>query len=542
MKLKADQTYDKLRGGYYTPSAVARFLTTWALAEGAQSVLEPSCGDGAFFHQVMSVDPQPEIVHGVELDPHEAQCAQAVLGEETPQRRVFTMDFLQFADLADPSSYDAVLGNPPYIRYQFLSADAQELARVLYAKHGLPFTKHLNAWAPFVIDSLDRLKPGGRLAMVIPAELLNVIHAGGLRQFLLQQCSHVLVIEPQQLIFEEALQGTVLLMAVKRHVRSSEDCALSIRHEPTHDFLGEEPSAMFTAQPFMPTAASPSKWMQALLSHEEQAAYARILGLPQMRKFHELAEVSVGIVTGANKFFLVPDSVVQEYDLHEFAHSMFGRSNHVPGIVYDRAVHEANARRGSPTNFLRFGAVPFGELPSGAQRYILEGERQGLHERYKCRIRTPWYDVPSVWSTELGLLKRSHIVPRLIVNDAGAYTTDTAYRIRARGDAVSLAGGFLNSVTALGAEMAGRSYGGGVLELVPSEIRTLPVPEVVVTREELTHLDSRLRAREPVNDLLVERSRLLLCERLGADVGDVLRLHRAWDRLMARRLRSLSCA
>ena len=124
------------------------------------------------------------------------------------------MDFLLFAESSGVARYDAAVGNPPYIRYQFLSTETQYLARDLYARHGLPFTKHLNAWAPFIVDSLDRLEPGGRVAMIIPAELMNVLHAGGLRLFLLEQCSRVLLIDPQELIFDEALQGTVLLMAV----------------------------------------------------------------------------------------------------------------------------------------------------------------------------------------------------------------------------------------------------------------------------------------------------------------------------------------
>ncbi len=36
--------------------------------------------------------------------------------------------------------------------------------------------------------------------------------------------------------------------------------------------------------------------------------------------------------------------------------------------------------------------------------------------------------------------------------------------------------GFLNGLTALTAELEGRHYGGGVLELVPSEIEKLLVP------------------------------------------------------------------
>ena len=72
------------------------------------------------------------------------------------------------------------------------------------------------------------------------------------------------------------------------------------------------------------------------------------------------------------------------------------------------------------------------------------------------------------------MLKRSHDTPRLILNRVGAYTTDTAYRIRTRDIAGErLVGCFLNPMTALSAELEGRHYGGGVLELIPSEIERL---------------------------------------------------------------------
>ena len=46
--MKAIDGYDKLRGGYYTPSNIAEFIIRWANISPLNSVLEPSCGDGSF--------------------------------------------------------------------------------------------------------------------------------------------------------------------------------------------------------------------------------------------------------------------------------------------------------------------------------------------------------------------------------------------------------------------------------------------------------------------------------------------------------------
>lgn len=537
MKFKIDQSYDKLRGGYYTPKPIAAFLTRWALATGATSLLEPSCGDGVFLESALEDPCPPALIHGVELDPEEAVRAQSVLGEPSDKRRVSSMDYLQFAAELDPAvKYQAVTGNPPYIRYQFLEPAMQERAQTMYKRHGLPFTKHMNAWVPFVIDGIDRLTPGGRLAMIIPAELLNVIHAGALREFLLRECAKVLVIDPLELMFVDALQGTVLLMAEKRADQERNESLLSIRYESDNSFLQMDPEEMFSNASFHHRSPSPAKWMDALLTVEEEEAYQRALALPSIHRFSDVASVEVGIVTGANKFFLVPDAVVDAYDLGGFVSPMFGRSSHCAGVAYSATNHAENAAAGLPVNFVQFGSTPFEDLPSGAQKYVREGEEASLDLRYKCRIRSPWYNVPSVWSAPLSLLKRSHEMPRLILNEHEAFTTDTAYRVKSKRSNVDLAASFVNSLTALSAEMAGRGYGGGVLELVPSEIRTLAVPLVESTREDLDRLDQDMRAGVGMTAILAEQDKRVLGG-AGMSEKDVQILQHARKRLRARRLR-----
>lgn len=132
------------------------------------------------------------------------------------------------------------------------------------------------------------------------------------------------------------------------------------------------------------------------------------------------------------------------------------------------------------------------------------------------------------------MLKRSHDTPRLILNRAGAYTTDTAYRIRAlRGSADALVYGFYNSLTALSAELEGRHYGGGVLELVPSEIEKLllPAPEAIVP--DVERLDRMVR-EDCVADTLEAQSEAVLGALTKAEQMDLLA---AWATLRDRRHR-----
>ena len=60
---KAAASADKVRGGYYTPMPVARFLADW-VGQAGPRILEPSCGDGRILRELAARSDQ---VHGVEL-------------------------------------------------------------------------------------------------------------------------------------------------------------------------------------------------------------------------------------------------------------------------------------------------------------------------------------------------------------------------------------------------------------------------------------------------------------------------------------------
>jgi hypothetical protein len=214
---------------------------------------------------------------------------------------------------------------------------------------------------------------------------------------------------------------------------------------------------------------------------------------------------------------------------------MFGRSEHCPGVIYDEQQHRENARVGNPTNFIWFQKEAV-RLSKPVLEYIQLGESQSLQTRYKCRIRTPWYAVPSVYTTKIGMLKRSHDTPRLIYNRLGAFTTDTAYRIKTTvSQPEKLVYCFLNALTALSAELEGRHYGGGVLELVPTEIEKLLVPIPLSVRPEIRKLDTLVR-QSNVATVLEDQNRKILGA-MGIARSNQDSLLAAWLRLKNRRQR-----
>jgi len=540
MNFIENETAQKLRGGYYTPLDLAVYISRWATEKHPQSVLEPSCGDGIFVDALAKVHTRARLSFtGFELlDEEAAKAKKRCLGVTRFTSKIHNKDFLDFAIaqiLAGRSDFDCVVGNPPFIRYQYLPMDAQRKAESIFKLLRLPFTKHTNAWVPFVLACVAMLKPGGRLGMILPAEIIHVMHPQSLRTYLGEVCSRLLVIDPEEIWFDGTLQGAVILFAEKKQNREDHCEGVGIVKVSGRSFLSEEPSRLFNDTTRINGKTVEGKWTRALLTSAERSLLDSLSEHQQVHRFEDIAEVDVGIVTGANKFFLVPDETISRYGLGRFAHPMFGRSDHCPGVIYDERQHSENARIGNPTNFLWITS-PKSALPKKTLEYLELGEREKLHTRYKCRVRKPWYEVPSVYATKVCMLKRAHDTPRLILNELSAYTTDTAYRINTGKVAPEkLVYCFMNALTALSAELEGRHYGGGVIELVPSEIEKLLVPVPHQLRPQVRRLDKLVRNTN-AHDVLEEQSHHVLGD-LGVSRAEQNQLLAAWLRLKNRRQR-----
>ncbi len=128
----------------------------------------------------------------------------------------------------------------------------------------------------------------------------------------------------------------------------------------------------------------------------------------------------------------------------------------------------------------------------------------------------------------------------MVVNEAGVVTTDTIYRGRIVDPVVSsydIAAIFHNSLTLLTAELEGRSFGGGVLELVPSEVSRLCLPLIPKFGDEIGRLDAIVRSAGTDDDLLIdETDRLIAKSPIGLDLDLLAELRQARDLLLQRRM------
>lgn len=69
----------------------------------------------------------------------------------------------------------AIVGNPPFIRYQRFSGEVRQKALRRASEAGVELSELCSSWAPFLVHATTFIEPDGRMAVVAPAEL---VHAG----------------------------------------------------------------------------------------------------------------------------------------------------------------------------------------------------------------------------------------------------------------------------------------------------------------------------------------------------------------------------
>ena len=308
---------DKLRGGYYTSAEVASWLCAWAIRAPQDCVLEPSCGDGAFLTAAATELselglPGPAIADrltGIEILAAEADQARERLRPLLGLRAsdaVVTGDFFGWwREMAEPT-FDAVVGNPPFIRYQAFPEPHRGRAMAIMEAAGLTPNRLTNIWVPFVVAVTLSLRPGGRLALVLPAELLQVTYAAQLRSFLTDRFARIDIVTCNELFFEKAEQEVVLLLADGALTRASEanDCRVSLTEAATlAEITGRVPAAVLAAAQPKTIRHDHEKWLKYFLTEREIVFMRELRASAVTTAMGTHATVDVGVVTGKNEFF-----------------------------------------------------------------------------------------------------------------------------------------------------------------------------------------------------------------------------------------------
>lgn len=537
MKLKKDSTDQKLRGAYYTPLQLSDAMVSFFAEDNIKNILEPSCGDGVFVDSIIQKGLLNDSISITAIEIEESEAEKVKERYNNQNINVLNKDFFDFyKENYNEMKYDLILGNPPYIRYQYLTEKQRDIQSEILTTHGMKSNKLINAWVAFLVACIHMLNDNGKIAFVVPAEILQVAYAEDLRKFLSNELSKITLIAFEKLVFPDIEQEVLIFIGEK----GKEEKGIRIIELEDLDDLE---TLDLPSNKFQKMSHTKEKWTKYFTTKEEIELIQQIKKDYRFMKFSEYGRINVGITTGNNSFFSIDKQAEKDYQLSSVLLPLIGRSSHAKGIYFTKDDWLENVNDNKKAQLLNFQDIPYEQYPKEHKEYITLGEKNGENKGYKCSIRNRWYIVPSIWVPDAFFLRRNYLYPKFVINKCGAVSTDTMHRIKFKDgtDKELVLLSYYNSISFAFSEICGRSYGGGVLEILPGELGNIMLPridsiDISIKEDLLNEIDRVVRMDEDIEKALDLVDNEILVNILGIDKEICKKFRDIWKKLQKRRL------
>lgn len=472
----------KALGAYYTPADLARAMVGWAVRSADDTLLDPSFGGCAFFEAAIdrlrdlgSSDPFAQLA-GVDIDPGARRHLRGLpMYRLAPARFKLKQDFLKVGpEEFGAGGFDAVVGNPPYVRHHRLSHEQIDTGQGCISSTGVRLPRSAGYWSYFVVHSFSFLKPGGRLAMVLPMAVLQADYAHPIRNAIAERFARASLFLIRERVFRDTDEASVVVLAEGWNGRGTSVRVAAVDSVREFVKLCGEPKRVAQAG----TTNGTSLRRGALLPEKWLDVYDRLVQGEQVQSLGDLARIRIGVVTGANEFFVLRPSSARDMGIRrrylvpiiESARQL----NRLTVSARDLEIWEEHDQR------CLLLAIPAGPLAKKVTAYVESTIGKRVRQGYKCRIRSPWYRVSDTATPGAFLSYVNGTQPRLVLNTAKALCTNAVHRVwwKKRYPVVRqglIVLSFLSSFSSLGAEIHGRSYGGGALKLEPRDAAKVPI-------------------------------------------------------------------
>ncbi len=436
-------------------------------------VLEPSFGGCGFLSSIAKTleelgceDPARQLF-GCDIDPASQSHLVALVGQSPMALQHFAFgDFLALNNERFPGGlFDVVLGNPPYASHHNTQKEQKLRGRTIAktADCSLPATASM--WAYFLLHSLSFLKEGGRIGMILPASFLTSDYADGLKKRIGASFRRALAVLLRTRLFrhEGTEERTVVLVA--DGYASGRPQGLNV--SDASDERDLEQTLLGWSEGRLPLSSLTRRPGYCLLDPETLAMIDEVAADESTRFLGDLADLRIGLVTGANYFFVIDKDTAESHHLWlDCVLPVLSKMRDASGLAYSSRDHVRSLGRQRRCLIVN---APKRDIPR-TRRYFREYIKRFAEPQRKANVtfnkRNPWHAVDDGKVPDAFLSYMHHEGPRLVLNSASINCINSIHRVyfsqvvtprQRKLVALSLMSTFSQVIE----ELEGRSYGGG---------------------------------------------------------------------------------
>lgn len=439
--------HKRKNGIYYTPADLAIHLASSILQKGNVSVFDPAYGSGALLLAAEKVFSKKSS-NGDKLnlfgcDTHPVNG----LLRHMPQANLREMNFFQYST---SDQFNLILTNPPYIRRQNQEVGDIDQYRNLIKEFEILNNK-ADLWAYFIIKSVLHLKENGSIGAILPWAFIQADYAQPLRKWLFNQFASIKVLALNNPFFESADERVLLIWMKDFGYKTS-----SLKFAYSSDIKKRIQYQEIRKQDWLGSKVIPfqNNDLEKILLNLKQIGF---------NKFSNFADAKIGIVTGANDFFIKK--------LDEFTALKIKEDKLEPILTGAKNIPD----------FLSIGNDALKRLIcldkndfTDYKSFISSGEELNYHLRAHSRNRHTWYCIKTGKIPDAFFPYRVARIPYLVLNKSKIQSTNSVHRIYFKGlnktEIKWVHVSILSIYGQLLLEVNSKTYGRGMLKIEPSAL------------------------------------------------------------------------
>lgn len=476
-------------GQYFTRAEVVDLILAFCVKQATDKILDPSVGAGTFLVRAYQYKKSMKwkILHDeiiqylwgcdiVQFPAHLTSINIAVRGLDSIKNfpRILCRDFfclspetMSFSipiqqDNSEnplfnvveyqeehPGLFDAVVGNPPYTRQEYLgdlmrteTYKENLIQRALFQSDGqklATFSKRAGLYAYFLVHSYKFLREGGRIGFVTSNPWLNAAYGSGLQEFILNHFKIIAILESdvERWFPGVAVDNCVIVLEkcsgvdctaergdhIVRFVRFTDTLVPNFAI-PTHDDEASHRERFDKLKKLVAFIENTTQFYEGdgLYVYPKRQSelldegidvkkgtyigsrWGRFISAPpafyrvveelrdHLVPLTELAQVTYGLKTGANSFFYLTEEEIQRYGIEECYWGTYEDEDFIPNIVMKSPTQSESIR--VDIDHLQHRALIFHASKDNLQKtkawnYIQMGEKQALNDKPTCHSREP---------------------------------------------------------------------------------------------------------------------------------------------------------